>query len=478
MFTTILRWECRALRRDRAFQLASGLAVAALAGALINGAAWHGRLAALETSAAAVDAELAARSRALAAELDRAPDPRIGPTRDPRNAYGFAHFQMQHAIALPPTPLAVLATGQSDLLPQSLPLNPGPPPGLLGSAEPENPRRLLVGAFDAAFVVVMLLPLFVIAITCGLIAGERERGTLPLVLSQPVTLRAFVLGRLAPRMLAGVALLAVLALGFVLVSRVSAPLTASLFPRLGLWLVVAFAYVAFWFALSLVVATGRGSTALHALVLATAWLALVVVLPAGINLAVATLRPVPSRLELILAQRAATDRISAEAGRLLAAYYDDHPEFAPRAGAATEYSEIRFITNEHLDRALAPVLARFEDRLARQQALVAKLALLSPALLAQTALADAAGTGADRHRAFLRQAAAHHAELRAFFNPRILRQERFDAWEQLPPFRFAEEPPLAVAGRLLLPLGALVLGTAALAAVALRRLPSGPLPAG
>lgn len=452
MFSTIFRWEWRALRRDASFWIAAALAVTALAFAVRNGSVWRERLTELGASAVRVEADLAAKSRAQAAELDRAPNPLITPTRDPRNPYGFAHFQMQHTIVLPPTPLAALTTGQSDLLPQSLTLNPGAPPSLLGTGEPENPHRLLIGPFDVAFVVVSLAPLLVIALTYGLLAGERERGTLPLLLSQPIGARALIAGRLAPRVLLGLALLTLLAV-------VGAP-AALLGVRGALWLGVAFAYGAFWFGISLFVIARRGSSATHALTLAAVWLALVVLVPAGINLAVKTLHPVPSRMELILAMRSATDEISAQTSRLLASYYEDHPEFAPKAGAATEYSEVRFITNERLDKALAPVLARYEAQLARQQALVDKMQFLSPALVAHFALAEAAGTGLARHREFLRQAAHHHAELRAFFNPRILKKEKFTAWDEVPRFRFVDEPAAVVAQRAL----PAILALAALAA--------------
>jgi len=458
LLSTVIRWEFRALRRDPAFSLVIVLALAALGFALTNGLSWRSYLDGLRSSAARVDADLAAKSRADAAELDLKPNPLIVPTRDPRNPYGFAHFQMQHSIVLPATPLAALTVGQSDLLPQTLLLTPGPPPSLLGSAEPENPYRLLIGPFDAAFVVISLAPLLVIALTFGLVADERERGTLPLVLAQPLTLRAFIVGRLAPRALLGLLLLAALAAGFLLVSPSAAP------ARLGLWFAIALAYGAFWFALCLAVATRRGAAATHALVLASLWLSLVVLVPAGINLAVKTLHPVPSRIDLILAMRNAADEISAQSGKLLAAYYEDHPEFAPKPGAATEFSEIRFITNERLDQALAPVIARYEAQLTRQQALVERLSFLSPALLAHGAFADAAGTGLARHREFLRQALTHHADLRAFFNPRILKKEKFTAWDEIPSFTFAEEPATAAAARIAPAILALLLVTVALTA--------------
>jgi ABC-2 type transport system permease protein len=474
VFSTLFRWEIRALRRDPAFWTAVALALAAIAFALFNGTLWRQHLERLGHSVAQVDAQTRAHARELAVRLDREPDPLIAPLRDSRNPYGYAYFQMQHAIALPPTPLAGLAVGQSDVLPTVLPLNPGPPPSLSGTGEPENPHRLLIGHFDAAFVVVYLAPLLVIALTYALIAAERERGTLPLLLTQPLTPRRLVAGRIAPRVLLLIGLVGLIAVASWVAA--GAP-DAAVKTRLALWTGIALAYVGFWFGLAVVVVSRPRGSAHQALVLASLWLAFVVILPAAINLAVKSLAPVPSRMELILALRAAGDEALAERSKLLAAYYDDHPEFAPKdeaARGAPDFSRVRIVTYQKLERDLAPVLARYEARLAQQQALVEKLQFFSPALLAHSALAEAAGTGLERHREFMRQAARHHLALREFFNPRILRKDeaRFYGWDEVPAFRFTEEPPAAVAGRVAPALIGLVAGIAVLgawAAAALRR---------
>jgi ABC-2 type transport system permease protein len=467
MFSTLFRWELRTLRRDPAFWTAVALALAALGLALVNGARWWRHLHGLGDSVTQVQTATADYARTLAARLDREPDPLISPVRDPRSPYGYAYFQMQHAIALPPAPLAALTIGQTDLLPNVLPLNPGPPPSLLGTAEPENPHRLLLGHFDATFVVIHLAPLLVLALTYALLAGERERGTLPLLLTQPLTLRTLVAARAAPRLLLAAGLVGALAAGGALVGPAFDPPALA---RLALWTALALGYVACWAGLALVVIARPGGSARHALVLASLWLAFVVLVPAAINLAVKTFAPVPSRMELILALRAAGDEALAERSRLLAAHYEDHPEFAPKDGTAPDFSVIRIVTYQKLERDLAPVLARYEERLARQQALVDRLQFLSPALLAHAALAEAAGTGLSRHRDFMRQAAGHHLALREFFNPRILRKEKFTAWHDLPAFRFTEETAAQTARRAAPALLALLLATLALAAWASRSL--------
>jgi ABC-2 type transport system permease protein len=244
--------------------------------------------------------------------------------------------------------------------------------------------------------------------------------------------------------------------------------------RFVLWLGVALAYGAFWFALSVAVAVSRGTAARHALVLAAVWLGFVVLAPAAINLAVKTLHPVPSRLDLVLAMRAATDAAATDRSKTLAAYYEDHPELAPKgAKGAEDFTLLRVATTDRVERDLAPVLAAFAHQLERQQSLVSRLAVLSPALLAHTALADAAGTGLARHRDFVAQAAAHHGDLREFFTPRIARKEKFSAWDEVPAFRHVEESPSAVLRQVLpaiLVLSLLTIGFVTLSLRQLRRL--------
>ncbi|WP_438481415.1 ABC transporter permease [Oleiharenicola lentus] len=434
MFTSLFRWEIRSLRRDPACWVATVLALAALGFALHHGGRWLEQLNQLRATAQSAETKATAEARALAAKLDAENNSNYGAARDPRDAAGYANRLMANFATLPATPLAALSIGQSDLLPAVLPLAPGTNPRLGGNHEAENPHRLLLGRFDAAFVVIHLAPLLIIALTYALLAGERERGTLALLLAQPLRGRQLVLGRFAPRLVLGIGLLAIFALAFVTLVPGSGGL------RTLLWFGVAAGYGLFWFALSLAVAVRPGTAARHALVLAALWLGFVVLAPAAINLAVKTLHPVPSRVDLVLAMRAATDAASGERSKTLAAYYEDHPELAPKdAKAGTDFTLLRIATADRVERDLAPVLARYDEQLAQQQVLVSRLAVLSPALLAHTALADAAGTGLARHRDFIEQALAHHAGLREFFTPRIVRKEKFTAFDEVPVFRYAEE---------------------------------------
>jgi ABC-2 type transport system permease protein len=309
---------------------------------------------------------------------------------------------------------------------------------------------LLSGRFDLSFVLIYLYPLLILALSFNLISSEREQGTLAMALSQPVSLRKLVLGKTGLR----AALVLLLSIAFLLMAIALGALPLSgegAGARLGLWVVVLVAYTAFWFGLAIAVnALGR-SSATNALSLATFWLALVVILPALVNLAATTLYPVPSRVEFINAMRTASNAASAEGSRLLAKYYEDHPELAPPEPNPdlNDFALRSIAVQEATERQIQPVLSRFDEPLARQQALVDRYSYLSPAILMQAALNDIAGTGAARYRHFKQQVEQYHQTWQQFFFPKAFQKVVLTAsdYERMPRFQFQEEPGAAVAFR-------------------------------
>ena len=71
----------------------------------------------------------------------------------------------------------------------------------MATTEIENPNRLLAGRFDLAFVIVFLYPLLILTLSYNMLSAEQEQGTLALTLSQPVSLRTLVSGKVLLRAL-------------------------------------------------------------------------------------------------------------------------------------------------------------------------------------------------------------------------------------------------------------------------------------
>jgi len=457
MLIRVIGHEWRLLLADRTALLVAGLFGLMLLAAAVNGAQWS-----LAQQAATADVAQSQERRyqeALATLATLSAPMTAAPSWGPANA-GYVGSFVGRYVLQPPAVLGALAVGQSDLYTSYSKVTARTREAVMTSDQTGNPLLLKTGQFDLAFVLIYLYPLFVLAMAYDLTSGEREDGTLRLIAAQPIRLRQLVLGKVLAR---GVV---------VLVPALLAPLAALVFEgrtlggdawvRLLWWTLAVAAYGVCWFALAVVVNAWARRPSFNALALAGAWLALVVVVPAAINVVVASLYPVPSRVEFINAARIATDQARVEGSRALGRFIEEHPEFSMAGDAMKNASVLQAARDNEIQREVAPVVARFEGQLARQHAAVAWLRYLSPAALLQNVLTDAAGTGFDRYRHFFQQADAFHQRWRTHFQPLLFANTALTPghYAQLPVFSYVEETGGQLAGRVLAPLGMLWLAGA------------------
>ncbi len=447
---TVLRNEWRLLMADRPLRIVLGLFAVLLVYALANGVVW---MRFLERTVENVHASSVERTRALEQQLADIANGGEPASRfaDPRAPAVLGGPTGSRTAVLEPGPLAALAVGQSDLLPYYYDVNIYTnESSFQQSGEVENPLNLMVGRFDLIFVVVYLLPLLVLALSFNVLSEEREQGTLALTLSQPVSARDVVLAKLAFR--------AVLVVGMVLAVSLAGAVATGGFGSPGrvlLWCAAVVSYALFWFVLAAWVNTLRRSSAWNATVLVGAWLVLVVVLPAAVNIAADVLHPLPSRVEMITAQREATNDAVNRRSELLARYLEDHPEMAEGVVADEPgLGALAWAATDAVNSRLEEVTGEHDARRAEQIVLVRRYRFLSPALLAQEVLMDAAGTGDARFALFQSQVRSFAERWRQFFVPAILADEMMstDVLADVPKFRLVDETPGDAAGRAALPL--------------------------
>lgn len=410
----------------------------------------------------------------MTGELDTIPAdaPLRGPFEyDPRRPAVLGVTAGPRYATLPATALASLAVGQSDLYPSYYKVTSRSRLTFLDADEIENPGNLLAGRFDVAFVVVYLFPLLILALSFNLLAAERESGTLALVLSNPIALRRLLWAKVLARGSVLVLIAVGIAAAGVLASGVEAGASALLL--MLLWAAVLLGYGAIWFGLALLVNLTRMASATCALVLAGFWLGLVLLLPTSLNVLVNARYPVPSRVELITAMRAASNEAAAMGSTLLARYLEDHPELGGKndSTALNDFQARSALVARNVDSAVQPVLQRFDVQLNAQQRLVDRFRFTSPALLAQEALSDLSGTGATRYRQFRTQVEQFHVAWAGFFVPRILAQRLVSAaeLEETPVWAWREETAGALTQRVAQPILALWLIAVALGVWAARR---------
>ena len=457
MWRTVARLEWRILRRDRA-----ALAVLALFAAFLLVAAFAGGRQASGVAeglerAQALEAQRVAAMRTRSAELESRGAPLSA--KDPRDAVWIG--QQGTLAVLPPAPLAAVAVGQRDLHPQAVRVSTSV--HLTAERETETPMsgptRLTTGAFDPAFLFVVLFPLVVIALSYELLTGERERGTLAMLLSQPLSQRALVFGKAGARWVA----LCGVTLSFAGVGLLVAgvPLGGGAWLPAALYGCVLAAWALFWFAAAVAVNAWGQTSAGNALLLVGLWLVVVVVVPGLVNVTVDAVHPAPSRVELMHEAREA----ALEVERELAGLEGRHDRDTKTAGYAREVVDVQ----QELARRSAPVLGAMREQVRARQALVETLRFLSPAIVVQLALEDVAGSGAARQQRFEAQVDALHGTFRDAWFARVRAGRRVSAGDlaSIPTLVFEDEPAATLAGRVLSGVLGLLLAALALFWIAL-----------
>jgi ABC-2 type transport system permease protein len=467
---TLIRHEWRSLASDGSAWITVAMFAAAIGYGALNGVRW---VAFQQHAIAEAQHEEAERFRKHEMEILRITSEKatVSAFSDPRNPDVVGRSLGARYAILPPAPLAALAVGQSDLLPYYVKMTTDAKETVLAATEIENPHRLLAGRFDLAFVLIYLYPLLILALTYNLLSVEKEQGTLVLALSQPVSLRTLAAGKVALRF--GLFLGAVIVTVALATTLGSTDLEAvGALLRLVLWVSAVTLYGLFWFAVALVVAALGKSSAANAMILAGVWLVLVVLVPSLLSMAATTMYPVPSRVEMIQAMRVASDEANAEGSKLLARYYEDHPELATGDAqqAMNDFNLVRVAVTSDVERRVKPVLDRYTQQLSAQQHLVGRARFLSPAILMQDALNDVAGTGGPRHANFVRQVEAYHQRWRDYFVRLVFEKRRLQDYSQIPRFVFNEESTADVTRRAAVSLAWLAAASLGIAAVAFMRL--------
>jgi ABC-2 type transport system permease protein len=357
--------------------------------------------------------------------------------------------ELNSVAVLPPTGLAALSVGQNDLRLTYLPVSMRSLTHVTKDGELSNPVDLKRGAFDVAFVLVFLLPIIILAISYDLLSSEKERGTLVMVLSHPVSLKRLMTCKLLSRSMIVLAivvlatLVAILAVGHDL-GRVDT------WTRVVLWLGGVVLYGVFWLAVAAFVNLRGRSSSTNAMILAVTWLAVVVVIPTLVSLVATTLYPAPSRFEFIVAARDAQTRAEANYMKELDKYYFDHLEYVPGGeDKVNDFLSVSIAKENAIQREVQPLYDRFRAQLSRQEQAVGWAQFLSPAIMLQRVLNEAAGTDTGRYTRFLDQVFAFHRTWSEFFSTRFLKRQPMTTadFDAIPRFQFVEEATAAPVSR-------------------------------
>lgn len=316
-----------------------------------------------------------------------------------------------------------------------------------------------LGSFSAAWVMQTIMPLLIFVIGAGLVARERERGTLRLMLASGANP-----GGLVPAKLGGLGrIAALLALPPLAAAVLASTLAGAVQPAaLALWVGVYLLWFALLAAIAVAVSALLRTAAQAQLLLIGLWLLAVLVVPrAGSGLAGA-LAPVPDSNSFAAAVQAllreAPDPFKGEGAKafeaeVMARYKVRRLEDLPvnidglRLNASEDHGDVVF------DRAWGQLEARYTE----QHNVMRWTGLLSPLVPLQNVSMALAGTDLAHQLDFQTQAEAHRRRIIRLLNQDMAEHAGADGfdykagsdlWKRIPDFSYRPMPLNLVIARI------------------------------
>lgn len=286
----------------------------------------------------------------------------------------------------------------------------GADPQSVDSRNQSNPVLAVFGALDLAFIVRIVLSLLAILFTYDSITGEKERGTLRLVLSNEIPREQFILGKAIGGFLC---LLTSLVVPFllsllILISYPNISLSEEHWLRIGILFVQFLLYISVFFMLGMFVSSRTHRSATSFLVLLFMWVAFVTIIPKISVMVAAQLHPIPSTNDLTVQKDQYLQGLYRESDKQIRAFVGSNP---PPTKPEDKIAWRNTITKLTLDAAdqrqkkyeeyTASVDREYQLKKQAQDQLAANLSRLSPAGSLMFASMNIARTGLEEHQRFI-----------------------------------------------------------------------------
>lgn len=319
------------------------------------------------------------------------------------------------ALYLQPTPLILLADGGSTYQPPGYTLTPKArlEPR---AANPKNFKMPVVPALDWAFILKVVFSLYCLLLAFRGICGERENGTLCLILSNPLKRAQLLLAKYG-------AIMATIAIPLFMGTLVSALIVSlfcpgafswSVFPRMVLMVLLGFFYLSLFTFLGLLVSSLVSQSSVSLLIQLAAWIVLVVILPNVSGILSDKLTKVPSEFQTArqvrsVLQEQVWTKIDLVKERIKNGELTTDEAIKKEADLAFEQGQ----------REVRSHYSVYENVMKQRARLARNLSRFSPAALFQYAAESVADTGPNREARFLKDARAYARVYDAYIQEKL-----------------------------------------------------------
>ena len=349
---------------------------------------------------------------------------------DGKTDVGDIAYNVIHLTYDPPSSLAFAALGLRDELPWKHRLRMLALEGQIHETDGGNPELSALGQLDFAYLVSVLLPLFVIGLLFDLDARERRAGRYELLCATNLYgSRLFLLRAL----IRSLTLFFALAFPFLIVAIVSGVKAGTVL----LVLTIVLLHILFWTVLCRMVTTRRLAGVTAALSLLS-WAVhggraggredSCRRPHSGAKWRRHSVDPAGNRERCLDLPKAAT----------MEPFLSTHPEWSNYAGVNRPFEWKWYYAFQQVgDQAAQPMSRALYEGMAARDRAMANAALMSPALLSERALMKLAKTDVSQHLRYVQCARDFHAQLRHFYYPLLFGEQPFteETMSKLPGFQ-------------------------------------------
>ena len=352
-----------------------------------------------------------------------------------QKSYGSAAYYSFHLTYSAPSAIAFAAMGQRDIYPWKHRIRMLALEGQIYETDADNPELSFLGRFDFAFLISVLLPLFVILLLHDLRSAEREAGRYDLLITTARKRQRLWLSRAS-------VLCSALAIVLLVPFIVGALFTQAPIASVGLIILVVIAHLLFWMLLTLGFtaskATAKQSSAQIASMLLSIWLVVTVLIPVGSDLSIDEMVESPNGGEIVLTQREA---VNGAWDLPFSSTWDEflptHPQWADKTEMGDSFEWKWYYAFQQVGDQKAEVLSKaYRSATLAKNNLADRFALLSPPMLTQRLMSSIAETDTKAAIQYELNIREYHKALRDFYYPLMFNKAEFtqEAMTALPQF--------------------------------------------
>jgi ABC-type transport system involved in multi-copper enzyme maturation permease subunit len=332
------------------------------------------------------------------------------------------------AILRKPAELAILCNGLEKFARLSVQIKAKDVPYLEGSDYLSNALSAAFGEFDLVFLVQILGGLVGILFAYDAISGEKEQGTLKLILANQVPRYKVLVGKMISHYVTLLlALLPAIIIGLA-VSVVYLDLQLEFWLRAATILVILIIYTFVFINLGFCVSslTHRSNTSF--LLGLSLWAVAVLIVPVLSSEIARWLIPVPSVTEMgirktrifIDVAKLTDQKVAEIAGEAMRRTQGGEPSEVATQEAEKKLTELRITMNRERDEQIGKLMEDYMRRRVQQFRLALLLAKVSPASTMRSAVMELSQTGPSRMDAFISQAKVYRNAFNDYINKKSL----------------------------------------------------------